>query len=488
MALSTNTLANIRSADLILSYPIRLDEVVEADTPASLDHEDPNSQALLIVRFDDTHAYRAERQGITDWQGTVRMVGPSYSNHDGWLLYANQEIIRVHGAPLNPEPINGHHYRLIGGNHTGYLMRYNDDNHEADRGRRDLPWTIIATDYGGTPPLFGPDGFSNTTITSPYVEVRHGQAATADADAATEEATTESTVGIPTTIPATDRRVHGAAVANDGLVTLNPQLVPGKMYLLIPKQGGLSGELTRIATATPEGFVVSGYIDGYHDFGRARGHELIPAGGEWDHVEMQTTTPERTVDPAGVVLYKRRLHEAKVQYRNWQVALNDLAEEHDWCGEYESAVHRAGVMDRGLRRGDDVPAVPDIDENGDEIEPELPTLRRLYEFDVSFDATFEIDSPSGRIDDAISYAIDVTVSTSAMRFDGSGTVRVGPISAEGTDLEEMEREARDQIDSSMVEDAISNILSEADLNEVTNFSAGDADDVTGDHDLEDYFD
>jgi hypothetical protein len=134
--------------------------------------------------------------------------------------------------------------------------------------------------------------------------------------------------------------------------------------------------------------------------------------------------------------------------------------------------------------------VPDIDENGDPIgEPEPTTLRRLFEFDVNYDATFELEQPSGRVDDALAYSINITLSTSSMRFDGNGSVRVGPISAEGTDLEDMEREARDSIDSAMVEEAITNNLSEADLIEVTNYDIDDdADDVTDQHNLEDYFD
>lgn len=485
MALRLATIEDIRTETTVISYPAdRLTEVVVTSTPRDIYREAPGTQPLLIIRFDSDADGR--RAGVTEHLGTVRMVGPSYSNHNGWLYYVNDDIVRVHGAPLNPEPVNGHHYRLLSANHAGYLLRYNDDDHRNDRGRGDLPWTILETGFGADAPMFGPDGFSNHTITNPYVEVNYTpQAAASPWANATEPEI--ATVGIPTTIPATDRRLHSLAVSVDGLVTLNPEPVLGQMYLLFPKNNGTDS--TRIAMWTAGGFAIYGLLDSYHDFARDRGNNLTQPAA-WDYVDLAMTEPRVIADQHRVVSLKRTLHDEKVQYHGWQEALNELAEEHDWCGEYESAVHRLGVMDRGLRRDDPVPAVPDIDDNGDPVgEPEPTTLRRLFMFDVSYDATFELESPSGRVDDAINYSTGITLSTSSMRFDGSGSVRVGPISAEGTDLEDMEREARDSIDSSMIEDAINADLSDADLNEVHNFNVdSDADDVTGEYDLEDYFD
>lgn len=496
MALSAATIERIRTAETTITYPASLlAEVVRTDTPMSVNQEAPGTQPLLIVAFEDHDA--ARRWEIEDHVGTVRMVGPSYSSHRGWLHYHRTgELTRVYGAPLNPEPVNGHHYRLLDGNHPGYLLRYNDDDHRDDRGRRELPWTILETGFGVDRPFFASDGFSNHTITSPYVEVHAAIAATPQPVVA--ETDTEATpwaapveapvaVGNPTVLAHTDPRLHGLAERNlGGDVILNPEPVVGKMYLLMART---RGEYTRLAMWTPEGFAISGLIDGYHDFNRDRGNNFAQPA-DWDYVQFEMNQPSKADDPVSLVQYKRTLHEEKVQYHSWQEALNELADEHDWCGEYESAVHRLGIMDRGLRRSDEIPAVPDIDDNGDEIGvPEPTTLRRLFEFDVNYDASFELESPSGRVDDALTYTMDITVSTSSMRFDGSGTVRVGPISAEGTNLEDMEREARDSIDSSMVEDAINNNLSEADLLEVHNFTADDdADDVTDQHDLEDYFD
>jgi hypothetical protein len=134
--------------------------------------------------------------------------------------------------------------------------------------------------------------------------------------------------------------------------------------------------------------------------------------------------------------------------------------------------------------------VPDIDENGDEIEVEPPIMRRLWNFEVSWNATMELDSPESRVDDALSRNIGVDIEASSMRFEASGSVTVGPIAIEGNHTsEDSEREARDQIDSSMVEEAINADLSDADIIEVTNFDTDrDGDDVTDNYDLEDYFD
>jgi hypothetical protein len=487
MALPANTIERIRTEENIIAYPFnRLHEVVLTGTPRDVTVENRGSQALLIVRFEDQ--LTASAWGVDGLVGTVRMVGPSYSTQNGWLYYReNGQVTRVFGAPLNPEPVNGHHYRLIDGGHPGYLLRYNDDDHRDERGRANLPWTIIETGYGDDRSIFGADGFSNNTITSPYVEVNYAPAeAEATPWAEPVEAPPE-TVGNPTVINHTETWLHGLAERNPGGdVTLNPEPVVGKMYLLREKA---TSDYTRLAMWTPDGFAISGLIDGYHDFTRDRG---LPFGtrDQYDYVQFEMNQPTKVDDRAAVVHFKRLLHEEKVQYHGWQEALNELADEHDWCGEYESAVHRLGIMDRGLRRDDEVPAVPDIDENGDPIgEPEPTTLRRLFEFDVNYDATFELEQPSGRVDDALAYSINITLSTSSMRFDGNGSVRVGPISAEGTDLEDMEREARDSIDSAMVEEAITNNLSEADLIEVTDYNIDDdADDVTDQHNLEDYFD
>lgn len=483
MTLNATTLENIRTANVTLTYPsARLGELVEANTPSNLYREDRNSQALLITRFDTGHVERAVRSGVGDWVGSVRMVGPSYSNHDGWLLYSpGGEIVRAYGAPLNPEPINGSHYRLLSGNHNGYLLRYNDDEHAADRGSRNLPWTILHTGFEGDAPIFA-DGFSNHTITNPYVEVNYTPGAAAPwADPV------EATVGIPTTMASSNRRLHGLAVAVNGVVTMNPEPVLGQMYLLLPKSS--VEDYTRVAMWVQGGFAVSGYIDGYGDFTRDRGN-LLAQPDHWDYVLMELHEPIRLTNPQVLLNHKRALHDEKVLYHSWQERLNELAEEHDWCGEYESAVHRCGVMNRDLRRDDPVPPVPDIDENGDEIEVEPPIMRRLWNFEVSWNATMELDSPESRVDDALSRNIGVDIEASSMRFEASGSVTVGPIAIEGNHTsEDSEREARDQIDSSMVEEAINANLSDADLIEVTNFDTErDGDDVTDNYDLEDYFD
>jgi len=74
--------------------------------------------------------------------------------------------IRVYGQPVNPQPVNGKVYRMLGPEGLGHLVRYNDEAHTGDRNSVGHPYSILA----------GPDGvwpYPNDSASPGAIEASH---------------------------------------------------------------------------------------------------------------------------------------------------------------------------------------------------------------------------------------------------------------------------------------------------------------------------
>lgn len=488
MTLTQTQIGRLVEADRIYSAE-NLAEVIEVDTPQSITAYIPQTQPLLITRVERLDAWQpngAPSEMARDLVGQVRMVGGTGSSHRGWMM-ADPAIpsanLRVFGAPVSPEPINGHHYRIIGGFHYGQLLRYNDADHVDDRGRTTLPWTIVQTTWGVENPMI--DGYSNgPDLGSPYIEVRFGTPESDDLPPFGE-----TTVGIPTDITIENLpRFRDQAVVVDGRVALDPELVAGETYLAYDPDGHRTYTCVADHNRNLQCF---GYIDRYGDYIQDYYQSVAIGTPGWHHVKMVhepvVVAPDLQPTRERVLEVKRQVREERVQFRNFTVALNELAREMDWCGEYEETVRRIGILGPDAGRRTPVPEVPELDANGDFL-PEEPVQRILkfaWDFTVRVDADFEIDSPSGYVDDRIGNDLGITVSTSNLRFSSSTTVSLPTIEVE-VDVTEVtdrgEDAARDMIDSSMISDALDDSISNGSVEEITDWSVEDSTDVTDEQD------
>lgn len=496
MTLTQTQVDNLVEADRLYQTD-RLAEVIEVDTPLSITAYIPEAQALLITRVERLDAWQplgTPSEAALDLVGQVRMVGGTGTSHRGWMMAdpsTRAANLRVFGAPVSPEPINGHHYRIISGFHVGQLVRYNDDDHVADRGRPRLPWTIVESTWGIAHPMV--DGYSNgPELGSPNIEVRFGTPESADLPPFGEEAS----VGIPTVNTIDDLlRFRGQAVVVNDRVVLDPEIVAGENYLAYDPDG------TRTYTCVADSNLALqcfGYIDRYGDYVQDYYQSVTPQSTGWHHVKM--VHEPVIVDPSAqptheqVLEVKQQVRAERVQFRNLTVALNQLARDMDWCGEYEETVQRIGILPEGMTRRSPVPEVPELDENGDFLpdEPVQRILKFAWDFRVNVDADFEVDSPSSYVDSRIGDDLGITVSTSSLRFSASTTVSLPTIEVE-VDVTEVsdrgEDAARDQITSDMIDEALSDEVNNGSVEEVTDWSIEDSTDVTDEqnwYDEDDY--
>jgi hypothetical protein len=423
------------------------DVPVEANAPASLQGNGQNYM-LYVTRTSTTLGGNKI--------GTFQHVTPAGSG-DGFLMWDEDQTahLRLHGAMVDPAPVNGHTYRLVSG--SGHLMRYNDDDHMGDRHRRDNPWSII----GGMGTQVHP--YPTDSPVDGYVERQHYVEVTVpdtdDRSSAEEEVTVPVPVEVaPNTVSNTlDSPVRGLAVTDEnGRVALNPERVIGRDYLLWDTDNPLYREL-RLATftgpANPEdattGFICTG---AYYNFTSDAEEMLfsssardIPTRGRlaWAELALVRHEPdadERIAAQATADRLRREARELGTKYEEFNEALNQLAKEKSWCGEYEDIITPLDMRGRN----------------------------RNYDVEVSVNFSFDLDSPSSRVDSAISTDIGMTIEASSLRVSASLTVTINNVECNG-DTDNMS----EYISTSDVEEAVDNMLSGVSSVDVDDWSVED---------------
>jgi hypothetical protein len=443
--------------------PEMLATVVEQDTqPGS------GSQALLITRVQQaTDASEPVPANVqAELVGTVRWALPAFSTFNGWMFNyrandGEHYALRVFGGPVNPEPINGHTYRILAGQNTAQRMvRYNDDAHRGDRDISTCPWSIIEADIG-VPQLFS-DGYSQLSLL--HVEVRSG--AEAEAESVPE------TVGIPTDNRTEPQRwMFGMALADaDGMVELNPDPEPGKRYLMHKPDinrtyHALAGNDKVLRTYGYATITDSFLHDMYSNLDDYSGELVWAEAAPSDRV----TPISEELAAARIAELRAELRQDRLDFRSFRVALNDLATESSWCSEYEETMRRLGMMtERQTRRS----PLAEIGEDGEELEPENQDFRKAWKVEVSYSVTIRDSSPSGSTDRHLTDEYGINVDSSDLRFDTSGTVYVDGIITE--DEVDDEDTAMEMVDSTMVEDAIRNQLERGYVDDLLSWDADSA--------------
>lgn len=441
MTLATATIERFTTALTDLA-PVTETPVTRNPTVAESGNSDYAFLLYVTGSEQETTANRARYNTV------VRvMASPSQA---GWLHKVNGsdwEIVRLYGAPLNPVMVNGHYYRTL--NHRNMVARYNDEDHRAGRNVPNLPLSMIAGD--GTPWPFPNDGMSMWADDIPYIEVEAPALTPADPPAAAEEPTDAHQFVEDTSV---DGPTFGFAQAeDDGRVRLNPDLEAGQMYLFwSPGLARGANSMTEarlvLAAATedePAQFAHIGYwtservSGGLVPYFYSNRRTVLDSATEkaWAKLALAASTEPTVTDTDR---FTTLLTTEQSEFREFNDATNTLAEDNDWCSEYEDIVTTVGMEGRTKKVND-------------------------YYVTVSADFSFYADSVSSNMDREIANSYDVPgFSGTSATLTGSATVDI--FVSERTD----EDDAGECIDSSMVEEALENMMSNASDIDVSDWS------------------
>lgn len=365
--------------------------------------------------------------------GTVVQARRHAAGEDMWWCWDEATAINVgvFGSKVNPPMEDGKYYRSLDGH--GMLVRYNDDEHAGDRHLEGCSLSILASN--GSPWIIPGDG-TNWTENVGYIEVE------APASEALSPDTTEP-VAEPVdahqflTGSHPDGATRGFAKTDEqGRVPLKPATVPGGLYLVWADRGEVWNDtrMTYLATVTQPAeagvqpdFTVLGYW------------MRNTAGGTPYHADYYTTLHSNDVDQKLLVwaelkpvaldldleattgpVWNKKSEELQA-FEELNEALNELADDNDWCSDYESIIEPLGMTGRNK------------DKN--------------YTVDVDVDFTFTDEDPSSEFDEeaARRHGIDGLVIKMA---EYTASVRVSIYTGEvsGGDA------ARDYVDSQVLEE------------------------------------
>lgn len=390
---------------------------------------------------------RVESTGMdTERVGTVVKVAPSPAR-DGWFFQRpNGNLGRVYGAVLNEPMVNGHYYRQLGGRNL--LVRYNDDDHRGDRNVAGLPLSPLAE--AGVPWPFPNDGMGMWDNT-PYIEVVEPAVSTPPVAETLEELVDAHQ--FVEDISADGPTFGFAQAEEDGRVRLNPDLEAGEMYLFwspnLPRNATAMTEV-RLVLAVAAGDEPATFAHiGYYTTERIAG-TAVPYFYSNRRTVLDSSTDKAwaklALASAAVPLdtdadqYRTTLTTERVGFAEFNNATNTLANDNDWCSEYDDIVTALGMEGRTKSLND-------------------------YYVTVSADFSFSVDDVSSSMDREIANHYDVPgFSGSSATFTGTATVEVY------VSEQESEEDARDNVGTSEIEEALSNMMSYADDIEVTDYS------------------
>jgi hypothetical protein len=392
-----------------------------------------------------------------EYIGSYQYVTPAGSG-DGWLFDGPFNTLRLRGAVVDPDPVDGRTYRVLGtGSEASYLVRYNDEDHRGDRHRAGNPWSIIGGSGTSTHP------FPTDTPVEGYVERCHYievEAREGD-DRSSAEVTEEDLIAAPGQIAnLANGPTRGLAVTgDDGLVEVNPERVVSRTYLVWSGTETLDalGPLKLAVFTGPAdpadntaGFVSEGYLHTFtgdvSDLGHRTTEQTLPGHEQirWAELALlpapEPTAHERVDSQGKAAALRSEARALEVSFSEFNEALNELAKDKGWCSEYEDIVTDIGMTGRN----------------------------RKYDVEVSVDFSFEIDSTSSRLDTAIENDIGMGINVSSVRVTGSTTVTVNSVECEG-DTDSLS----EYISTSDVENALDNLLANVDSIEIDDWSVED---------------
>lgn len=412
-------------------------------------------------------ATRTPDAGPEEHVHTIQALEPAPSGN-GWLHRRGVgDFLRYEVAEVNPEPVNGHHYRSLGSDQ--YLVRYNDDDHIGDRHVAACPWSLIRG-AGTTPWVVPADGLHGMTL-HPYVEVEYDEAAPAVPEAEETAVRTAETEEPAEEEPATIGNEESGPtrgmgfVEENGTVLLDPDMVPGEMYLLWADERYdpaysdtyLVTYLGGDATA-PASFLAYGYFDW------SRGRDMVRWTSDyysayttnrmhWAKAALVKPEPDDAASEGAVTTMTTTLEEEREAFTEFNERANRIAKDAGWCSEYDRIVTSVGMKGRFKR----------------------------YSFDVSVTFTFDDDNPSSATDVRVRelHGLDNSLSLTSIEY--SATMDVTVIVEDQPSRED----AENWIDSSVLEDRISETTTGLRNIDVSDYSIDDWENLDGDDEDDD---
>lgn len=425
ITLATATLTRLTTAKPVLSRT----PVASKAVPASPNEDWHGRMLITAIEPGSTSVTEARKAELI---GTIQPVRSDLSHIPEAILTAGASpnyYVRVTGALLNPVMENGKHYLILDDDGEElWTVRYNDDAHVGDRNRPHAKLSVVSG-RRGNPHYVDNDALSDDWTPPAWFEV---EVETAGRPAVTGAA--PDTVIREHVSGADDGPCWGLAEVDErGHVEVNPEPVDGKAYLFFPADS---------------------------DDRTLRRYLALRVGGEWEwmgyyardwHVHPDFTGSSTTIDistrrwalakTTSLVgeepaegrreALSRTFIEEMTKWDNLSQALVTMADDKDWCSEYEAFAEPLG----------------------------LPARDRTRDWRVrgTADVTFTIESPSSYIDERIASSLDLS-SLSITTMTITATVNFD-ISVSDT----TEDGARDYVDSSEIEDWLSNNSGASDI-------------------------
>lgn len=399
-----------------------LEHVIEVDTPVGMTIG--QRETILVTRA----SLRREPVEIPEGMvGTIREVDPAWATHHGWvpspLIPGTDRNTRLHGAPLNPEPALGNYYMFLGP--TDYRRGTIVVRENTSPG---INYRIVQHADGSRPAFT--DGWDAIDAFL-YVEVRNPHAVTEAVDEIEELLAPDEPVGIPTepgSIPPTSLTTHArnfVQLNDDGRVPLNPTPIDGEGYVLW-QEGHPAGEVMHVTSINGQWIPVGMFFTWGYSEDAYLSLDRLDQPYAWAKIkEDEVTAPAN--NPTEAEALAATTSELEAKFEGMLEELNVVADEQGWCPEFEENMGRIGLP--GRRGGP----------NGG---------RHAYDITVSVDFSGEIDYVPGGLVSQIESAADFDGSVNSVRFDASTSVTVYGVVAES------EEDARDNLDSSDVENAM----------------------------------
>lgn len=424
--------------------------VVETNTPTTGVHI---TTPLLVTRTERMRLSEVGDDGFQpqswpDYHGRVVEAAGANTSYRGWVLRNTPNgSVRVFGAPVNPEPIVGHFYRIIasdgGANYLGSIAQYVGPGHG-------IVWRLVQRHDGL--PVVQEDGWQ-TWDWNAHVEVRDPSlplTPVEDFGDLLEDTVpvVEDTVGIPTVTPThlseqeLPRNIRAYTVYEDtghGAL-LNPEPVIGGLYAVWWHVPDLDVESVHIAAAVamqvPTGFSRVGWINRYGFESETYAFDFASySTGEmrWVEIKSQRDVNTSPTPAESVAAITEATEQHVTTFDGMLDALHTMADNKGWCQEYEEVMHRGGMVGR--------PRYEQPAQHAYNIE--------IY---ASFSATNVRVSSSG-VDEALSEALDITVSdVSYADFTGSHTFTIEGVIAATED------EARQSIEADLVREELNQCI------------------------------
>jgi hypothetical protein len=217
----------------------------------------------------------------------------------------------------------------------------------------------------------------------------------------------------------------------------NPDPIPGETYLIWTEH---VDDDSPIFIAT-----YCGNLEGEHLF--ATFAYVLQPGDEEVALDIRTTTSQHTIEDKvwvkarlGVVSLtqdqmdssfnkvmelRRELATEEQWFSDFSEGLNELAEQHSWCGTYDEIVRAVG----------------------------FPGREKDYWVEVEAQCTITDTNPSGRLDTLLEEHYGPSIVTSSVSFSGKITVKVTSITATTSD------EAQNRVDRDDVKSALDELFS-----------------------------